>query len=85
MNTDINTTVLSESAVIDLVRREHARVSAVTSGLWQKLQEAEDEMQPYKERYQEILGQWSNAKRLQDSLAAVIKAKEPQPLVVEVA
>jgi len=70
--------VLTEPAVLELMRQEHARVSAVVDKLWQKLQEAEDAMQPYKERYEEILHHWSDAKRLQDSLASVIKAKEPQ-------
>jgi len=70
-------TVLNESAVIELMRQEHARASAKAEELWQRLKTIEEAMAPQKAAYNAALGEWSDANRLADALGALLKAKEP--------
>jgi len=70
-------TVLNESAVIELMRQEHARASAKAEELWERLKTAEEAMAPQKAAYEAALHEWSTANRLAEALGALLKAKEP--------
>jgi len=74
----MNTPILNEAAVLVLMRQEHARLSAVTDELWQRLKVAEEAMAPLKADYDKLLNAWSDAHRLTDALEAILKAKETQ-------
>jgi hypothetical protein len=68
--------ILTEPAVLALLRQEHTRLSAKTEELWQKLKVAKEEMAPYKLAHDKILNEWLDVHRLTESLAIIIKAKE---------
>ena len=61
-------TALNESAIIELMRQEHAKAEAKAEELWQKLKQCEAAMKPYKDVYDKALCEWSDAQRLEESL-----------------
>ena len=74
----MNTTeasVLTEPAVLALMRAEEARLRVEAERLWQKLKSIEEERKPLQDAYEAALQEWNEAQRLADSLAAVIKSK----------
>ncbi len=70
-------TTTEETAVLDLMRQEHARLQAIEAELWTRLDEAEAAMKPMKDRYDAIRSEWSKAHTQLTGLAACIAAKEP--------
>ena len=74
----LNNAILTEPAVLALMRQEHARLELETEELWQKLKSAEEAMAPYKLEYEKVLNEWADMQRLTQSLAAILKAKEPE-------
>ncbi len=70
-------TTTEETAVLDLMRQEHARLQAIEAELWTRLDEAEAAMQPFKDRHDAIRTQWSEVRARMQGLAVCIAAKEP--------
>jgi hypothetical protein len=73
-------TVLNESAVIELMRQEQVKANAKAEELWQRLKTAEAAMAPAKAIYDKALCEWSDAQRIADSIATLLKAQEPQSI-----
>lgn len=69
--------ILTEPAVIEMMRAEQVRIEAQAEELWTRLKAAEESMKPYKEAYDKVLWEWSEAHRLSDSLKAILAAKTP--------
>jgi len=68
----------AEIVVLTLMRQQLETMSAQTEELWQQLKVAEAAMAPYKEKYDQLLGQWSNSHRMADAIQAVLKAKQSE-------
>lgn len=75
--------VLNEPAVIALMSTEQKHLTAKAEELWTRLMAAEEAMKPYKDAYDEVLREWSEAHRLANSIAAVLKANQPAELPQE--
>ncbi len=71
-------TILTEQAVIELMKTEHAKLRVEAEQLWQRLQIAQEEMYPYKVAYEAAHLEWGKAKNLADALARCIEAKGGQ-------
>ena len=76
-------TVLDEPAVLEIMRQEHAKLTAQAAELWLRLKTTEIALKPYKDAHDDALRAWADVNRQADMFGAVLKAKEPAPVPQE--